>query len=227
MNFPAIAKQTYDLLKGQPAFANITEFISRHLKKISSAHERARFVHNVVDEYNREVFSHPLVKQFSPCRAGCSACCHTQVSVTEDEANLLASKVNEGLKIDYDRLQKQMQTGNNADEFFKLSFQERKCVFLGENNLCQVYNDRPSVCRTNAVIGEASQCSTHEKDADHNDRRPMRIIKTSQADMAIMGSYLNSNNSGALPFMIGQFISKPIAKKPAAKKKSVSNDIEL
>jgi len=222
MNLPAIAKQTYDQLKEQASFSKITDFVVHHLKKISSPLERARFVHHVVDDYNRSVFSHPLVKQYSPCKAGCAGCCHTQVSITEDEANLLASLVENGLKIDHARLQKQMKAGNDSAEFYKLSYADRKCVFLGSDNLCQAYNDRPSVCRTNAVLGEASQCSTEK---DLNENQQLRLIKTSEADMAIMGSFMASKSNGALALMLGKILQSPSKNK--AKKKSFSNNAEL
>lgn len=224
MNFPAIAKQTFDLLRGQSAFSSITDSVLFHLKKISSHLERARFVHHIVDDYNREVFAHPLVKELSPCKAGCTGCCHTQVSITEDEARLLASRVQEGVKIDNALLQKQMNAGNCSDEFYKLSYESRKCVFLGSDDLCQVYEDRPSVCRTNAVLGSATQCSTQN---GQDIGQPIRLIKTAKADMAIVGSFLASKNNGTLGFMLGQILLKSAPKKDQNKKKSISKDMDL
>ncbi|RPJ67707.1 MAG: YkgJ family cysteine cluster protein [Alphaproteobacteria bacterium] len=205
MNFPAIAKKTYESLKGQIAFASISQFVIDHLKKMSSPLERANFVHNVVDDYNREVLAHPIVFNLSPCKEGCSGCCHTQVSVTEDEAELLISRIAKDVKINYAALAIQAQAGNDADEFYKLSFEERKCVFLGSNNTCQVYNDRPSVCRTNTVLGEASQCSTED---DKIEKQVIRLVRTPKADMAIMGSFLTSKDSGALANMLSARLLK-------------------
>lgn len=221
MNLPAIAKQTYDQLKEQASFAKITDFVIHHLKKISSPLERARFVHHVVDDYNKNVFSHPLVKEYSPCKAGCSGCCHTQVSITEDEAHLLASLVEGGLKIDHVRLQKQMKAANNSADFYKLSYNDRKCVFLGSDNLCQAYNDRPSVCRTNAVLGEASQCASEN---GLNEKQQLRLVKTTEADMAIVGSFMVSKSSGALAYMLGKILQNSPTK---VKKKPFSNNVQL
>lgn len=223
MNLPAIAKQTYDQLREQASFSKITDFIIHHLKKISSPLERARFVHHVVDDYNKKIFSHPLVQQFSPCKAGCTGCCHTQVSITEDEAHLLASLIDGGVKIDYARLQKQMKAGNESNEFFKLSYSDRRCVFLGSDSLCQVYNDRPSVCRTNSVLGEAEQCSTEN---GVKEGQTLRLVKTAEADMAIVGSFMAANSGGALAHMLGKILFSAQSK-PKAKKKSVSNNIDL
>lgn len=228
MNFPAIAKQTYEKLRSQPAFSNITQLVIDHLKKISSPLERARFVHHIVDDYNSVVFAHPLVQKFLPCKVGCSGCCHTQVGITSDEAELLASRIEDGLKIDFALLQKQMEAGNNPEDFYQLSYENRRCIFLGANDSCQAYNDRPSVCRTNAVLGEASQCSPYEGDGEP---QTIRLLKTEQADMAIMGSFFMSKESGTLAHMIGQIFLKPkqtvSSKKSEPRKKFVSNDLDL
>ena len=230
MNFPAIARKTYDALRSQQAFGNITHFIIDHLKRFHSPLERARFVHNVVDDYNREVFAHPLVKELVPCKKGCAGCCHTQVSVTDDEAALLACAIDDGIKIDFNRLEKQMKAANSEADFYSLSYDDRKCVFLGSDNQCQVYEDRPSVCRTNAVLGEASQCST-VNGIEAN--QTLRLVKTEKADMAIMGSFLSAKESGSLSFMLGKllrknkFLQNKEPKKFYSSKNSVSNDPEM
>jgi Fe-S-cluster containining protein len=197
MNVPAVAKRTFELLRNQPEFLSITDSVMTHLNKIKSNLERARFVHNMIDEYNAEVFSHPLLKEIVPCKTGCSACCHTQVSVTEDEAELLLDNINNGVEIDYKLLSLQADQGNYDSNFNKLSFQERKCVFLDEKGACKVYRDRPSVCRTNAVVGDASQCST-----DGKEQSAIRLVKTSKADMVIVGFFSNTIESGTLPVML-------------------------
>lgn len=181
---------------------SITQSVMDHLNKIKSKLEKARFVHNVVDEYNKEVFSHPLLKEFMPCKAGCTGCCHTQVSVTEDEAELLLHNIDEGVIVDYNRLSLQSAAGNEAENFFKLSYKDRACVFLGENGSCKVYKDRPSVCRTNAVVGEASQCDTSAQT-----QGPLRLVKTPKADMAIVASFATAD-SGTLPVMLSKVLKE-------------------
>ncbi|MBC7714795.1 MAG: YkgJ family cysteine cluster protein [Rhizobacter sp.] len=207
MNVPAIAKSTFELLRNQPEFLSITESVMTHLNKIKSSLERARFVHNMVDEYNKEIFAHPLLKEMVPCKSGCTACCHTQVSVTEDEANLLLHNITNGVEIDYNRLSLQSEQGNETSNFYKLSYQDRKCVFLDDKGACKVYNDRPSVCRTNAIVGEASQCST-----DGKEQGAIRLVKTSKADMVIVGAYANATESGTLPMMLSKVLKAKHAK---------------
>lgn len=202
MNVPAIAKNTFELLRNQPEFLSITQTVMTHLNKIKSSLERARFVHHMVDEYNKEVFAHPILKELVPCKAGCTGCCHTQVSVTEDEAELLAHNINNGVEIDYNLLTKQAAAGNESSEFFKIPYNERRCVFLDERGACRVYKDRPSVCRTNAVVGDAAQCDT----SSTAQAGPLRLVKTQKADMAIVGAFAVANESGTLPMMLNKVL---------------------
>lgn len=224
MNVPGIARATFESLRNQPLFLGITQFIMEHLKRISNKSERARFVHNVIDQYNEEVFSHPLVKEHMPCKAGCSACCHTQVSVTSDEAELLASLVEEGVEIDENLLRLQMSAENDSELFFKISYNDRKCVFLSKQGSCNVYKDRPAVCRTNAVLGSADQCDTSKE------QKSVRLIRTPKSDMAIIGAFAASDENGSLPFMLGKLLLNKKKKKNIARsifKKSISKDQSL
>lgn len=232
MNVPAIAKSTFELLRNQPEFLKITQTVVTHLNKIKSNLERARFVHNMVDEYNKEIFSHPLLKEFVPCKSGCTGCCHTQVSVTEDEAELLAHNMNNGVEIDYALLQRQAEAGNDSKAFFDIPYKERKCVFLNQNGACTVYKDRPSVCRTNAVVGSASQCDTSS-----GVQGSLRLVKTPKADMTIVGAFYAAHDSGSLPMMLSKVLKSKNARDNSGlvkvifdrfmKRKSVSKDTEL
>ncbi len=203
MNVPAIAKSTFLLLKNQAEFLKITHTVMASLKKIKNNFERARFLHNVVDEYNKEVFSHPLLKEFVPCKAGCSACCHTQVSVTKEEAELLIHHIDNGLEVNYAKLSKQSDAGNISEDYYKLSYQDRACIFLDEKGACKVYKDRPAVCRTNAVVGSNSQCDTSQSGP-----QSLRLVKTPKADMAIFGAYSASEESGTLPYMVAKLLKE-------------------
>ncbi len=217
MNVPAIAKSTFELLRNQPEFLKITETMITHLNKIKSSLERARFVHNVVDEYNQKVFSHPILKELMPCKAGCTGCCHTQVSVTEDEAELLAHNISNGVQIDYKILDTQANAGNEASAFFAIPYKERRCVFLDANGACKVYKDRPSVCRTNAVVGDAAQCDT----STNAGQGALRLVKTQEADMAIVGAFAVAVESGTLPVMLSKVLKAKNAKENTSSLKSI------
>ncbi len=198
MNVPAIAKKSFDLLREKPEFMSIVQGVLSILNKLNQSNKRAKFIHQMVDEFNHEVFSHPIVKEMSPCKSGCSACCHTQVSVTEDEANILLDRISGGVVIDEDLLRRQMVAENSTDKFYRLNYLDRRCVFLDDAGACKVYEDRPSVCRTNAVLGSAEQCDTSKN------VQSTRLVLTHKSDMVIYASFLFSKNSGSLPFMLGK-----------------------
>lgn len=185
-------------MKDKALALELVQFVLKKLNKNHLPEKRARYVHRLVDELNEYIFTDPKIQSLSPCTSGCSACCHTQVSVTSDEAELLALKIREGVEINLDRLHVQMAAKNSSSAFYALTFEERKCVFLDKDNHCSVYEDRPSVCRTNAVIGEASQCDTSEE------IKPTRLVKTPEADLAIYASFLHSENGGTLPYMLAK-----------------------
>ena len=223
MNVPAIAKSTFELLRHFPEFLKITQTMVLHLNKIKSSLERARFFHNVVDEYNSKVFSHPIVKELMPCKSGCTGCCHTQVSITEDEAELLADNILNGVDIDFLSLEKQARVGNESSDFFAISYNERRCVFLDDKGACKVYKDRPAVCRTNAVLGDATQCDT----SSNAEVSSIRLVKTQESDMAIFGAFALAKSSGTLPVMLSQvFKNKNIVKSPNNAKSTVKKIVD-
>jgi Fe-S-cluster containining protein len=197
MNTPAIAKKTFEAMKHDPEHFGIYLETLRALELISSPIERARLIHQLVDHFNQEVFNHELVKALSPCEAGCSACCFTQVSVTADEAQLLLEHLPETPP---PRFEQQSQCGNDFLAFSRLPYSSRQCVFLDHESRCSVYQDRPSVCRTNAVLGEASQCDTS------TEFRPQRLVRTSKADMVIYAAFEFSAKNGALASELGKLL---------------------
>lgn len=202
MNVPAIAKKSFDELKALPEFKAIYDFISSNLDLIPDSVTRAKLIHAIVDEFNKEIFSHPLVAQLCPCKVQCTDCCHTQVSITSEEADLLLSRIAEGLAIDEDLLKIQMEAKNDSTAFFKIKFEDRRCIFLSEDGSCSVYEDRPAVCRTNAVLGEASQCSTRDS------IQKTRLVKTPKSDIAIYTLFEKAESAGTLPYMIGSRLKK-------------------
>lgn len=201
MNVPAIAKRTFEELRNKSEFISIVHDVVKELQQLSNPISRAKFIHNLIEALNRDVFSNPLVQQLSPCKMGCSACCHTQVSVTEDEAILMAQLVRDGIGIDLNQLELQAQAQNDSDTFYQIPFSKRACVFLDENGACRIYENRPSVCRTNAVLGDNDQCDTR------TEIKPTRLVKTSQSDLVIYASFLGAKDSGTLPYMLTKAIS--------------------
>lgn len=196
-SFPQVALRTYLKLKEYPQFLRFTQAIITTLGRMIRPIERARFVHEMIDHEMTELFKNEAVQRLTACKKGCAACCHTQVSVTEDEADLLAKRVMDGAALNWANLYKQKNAGDKFQEFMNISYNERRCVFLKDDQTCSVYEDRPSVCRTNAVVGTKEQCDTQ-----NGQMQTQQILNTYNADMIIMGAYINSHENGALPNML-------------------------
>jgi hypothetical protein len=92
------------------------------------------------------------------CARGCAACCHYEVEVTRDEAELLARVVAEGLEIDRARLARQADRSRGGPAWAELAVEENRCVFLGSGSECRVYPHRPAACRRLLVVSPAVEC---------------------------------------------------------------------
>lgn len=202
-SFPQVALRSYLKLKDYPQFLRFTQAVITTLAKMINSTERVRFVHDMIDQEMNDLFQNEAVKKLTACQKGCAACCHTQVSVTKDEANLLAERIMEGHPIHWDNFHLQVKADNNTTDYMSINYSNRACIFLDSDNLCSVYEDRPSVCRTNAVVGSADQCKN-----DDGQFRTQQILNTYNADMIIMGAYLHSEDNGALPSMIWKSLTE-------------------
>jgi len=92
------------------------------------------------------------------CTRGCAACCHYEVEVTRDEAELLARVVVDGLEVDRARLARQADRSRGGPAWAELAVDENRCVFLGGGDECRVYPHRPAACRRLLVVSPAVEC---------------------------------------------------------------------
>ncbi len=131
------------------------------------------------------------------CKAGCAFCCYVQVTITSDEAKALIewSKEND-IRINYERLQKQAQAGDDSIKHVELKFADRKCVFLGDDNLCRVYEHRPGSCRKYMVSGDPKECDTEINPGG----QVLNFIDV-YAEMMVSGAF-NAVESGPMAQMI-------------------------
>lgn len=97
---------------------------------------------------------HEKIEKQSSCRKGCSYCCYINVDVSHLEAEILKPFVR-----DQDMPQLEKQKNLDFQDFLKLPYEDKKCIFL-ENNQCRVYNDRPLACRKYHVISDPELCNT-------------------------------------------------------------------
>lgn len=114
-------------------------------------------VHEMIDEHMRHMIATSKHGPHITCRKGCGACCHLNVDVFPQEAVLLRAVAREaGVDIDEARLARQLD--HQGDKWHELPIEDRRCVFLGENRACRVYEHRPGSCRKYAVKSDPDRC---------------------------------------------------------------------
>ncbi|WP_417336039.1 YkgJ family cysteine cluster protein [Halobacteriovorax marinus] len=169
----------------------------KKLRKLSSPARRARLVHKEINKRVESLFKDPAVAKNVSCRQGCSACCHTQVSISDDESQLLKKLIDNGHEIDIEKLKRQSKASKSSSTWYRLSYEERACIFLDKNKSCSIYEHRPSVCRTNYVVGDPSDCSTED-----GLEKSVRLLNTHEADMALMAGFSQCEENGAMPDLL-------------------------
>lgn len=213
MKLPAIAAKSFNEYQNHPVYRSLFEQALNQLRQIFSPIARAKLVHAKIEEHLSKNLSDPIVAKHISCKKGCTACCHTQVSINKDEAELLANKILSGIiKIDIDRLANQAQAADDSSKWYKLSYLDRKCIFIDEEGGCSVYSDRPSVCRTNYSVSDASFCSTED-----GVEKPHRLLNTDKANMVMTAGFVAAKGGGALPHLIWQKIAAKFDKKSRSK----------
>jgi len=215
MKIPAIACQTFLRCKEHPILGRLWRNVVQTLSLITDSISRAQYIHRLIDEKLAPVVSNPTVEKYVSCKKGCSACCHTQVSVTADEAHLLAILLKQQKNVDFNKLEMQARSQDDAASWYRLSFDQRSCIFLKSDQTCSVYENRPSVCRTNYAFNPSILCDTRDG-VEH----PLRLLKTEEADMVIAASFVEAKDAGALPFMVW----KALLQLNQARKKSYAKE---
>lgn len=203
MVMPAIAVRTYKLFKEESSFRKLIKQMTRKISKISDPVKKARFIHQKIDKEIAEQMANPEIKKFVSCKKGCSACCHTQVAITEAEAILLAKLIKDGTPIDWTKMFIQAEAENSVEKYFKLSYDQRSCIFLDEKGECKIYEDRPSVCRTNYVVSDPEKCAVKESGS-----ASVQLLNTFSADSWVYAQFDNSPKNGTLPKMVKDALSK-------------------
>jgi len=125
------------------------------LLQVPSGPARADHLHRMMDHELKATAALEV-----SCKKGCSGCCHYEVEVTKDEGELLALAVGHGIAIDMDRLAVQAARERKSPEWSKFWNPQNRCVFLGSDGACQIYDYRPSICRKHSVVTPASACTT-------------------------------------------------------------------
>lgn len=105
-------------------------------------------------EYIDAVNEQSKINEKVSCKEGCSACCYSVVELTGIEAIYIREIVeHKRIKIDQNALYTQVK-----EEESSLTFEERKCVLLGEDNKCSIYESRPLICRLWNSASDPKEC---------------------------------------------------------------------
>ncbi len=125
----------------------------KFLAEANPGASRAHVLHALIEREVQKAESIP-----TSCKKGCSACCHLEVEITPDEASLLADIIERGHPVDLERLEHQSQKKRQDASWLLGVTAMNRCVFLGDQGACSIYEDRPSICRKHSVVSPAEHC---------------------------------------------------------------------
>ena len=130
----------------------------------------------------------------SSCRAGCSHCCYQGITVTDEEAQLIAEVVDR-YKIDVDMKQLKRQKDWGRQDYFRAKRRYSRCAFLIDNE-CSIYEARPAACRNFFVSSEPENC----KNKYRSDRRnyPIQSVFNPEAHVIASALYTLSETKPGL-----------------------------
>lgn len=122
---------------------------ARDLLGLSGGDKKRRYIRlvQIADAHSR------VIHEQTPCRRGCSSCCHMATPIPLLEAEKLAAASGKqlnrqaGLPAEFAA----WQLESNVQRFSGVA-----CPFLVDRE-CSVYRDRPVVCRSHHVLEETSE----------------------------------------------------------------------
>ncbi|MBC7370469.1 MAG: YkgJ family cysteine cluster protein [Bdellovibrionaceae bacterium] len=153
--------------------------------------ERAQTTQLLIEEQNLQ---NAHIK--TSCQKGCGACCHLEVEITADDADLLARSILTN-NIPYDKVRLALQADRPRldPEWSKGPVTENRCVMLGADNACGNYENRPTICRKHSVTSPAELCSTLGAS-------PAPLIVPMNEIILSAALSLDNNEFGSLPKML-------------------------
>lgn len=155
----ALSPEQFDRAKDEVAKAFLRT--KAYLADFKPGRDRAKVAHKLVQAIieGQKAKNWDSFKTQVKCTAGCSGCCHQQVEINSDEADLLATLVVNGVHIDHDKMNRLASKNFTDLEWWRLPNTERSCLFLAENGTCRVYDNRPLACRKYFVFTDPEKCS--------------------------------------------------------------------
>lgn len=203
-----LIERDIDAAKSQPEaervlnrYADGIEFYKNQFSKISDPKNRAHAVHQHIDRSFAELLERqPSLKKEISCGMGCAHCCHNPVVANEEEAELLLEFCKEEkIKVDWERVMEQAKFQGSDHEYFLQPKSKSRCVFLGEGDLCSVYEHRPASCRKYFVGSTPIDCD------DRVGKQQVAVLADTQSELAASGLMdIDHNKVGLLPKMLFQ-----------------------
>jgi Fe-S-cluster containining protein len=170
------------------------EKYAARLAEFSAGLPRARAMHDMMDQAMKSA-AHIRVS----CCKGCSGCCHYEVEITHDEAVLLATIVRGGVTIDGSRLKEQAMRERKSPKWNDIPRADNRCVFLGPDEACLIYEQRPSACRRLIVTSRPENCSLPGEPVTPVDVTLAEILLS--ASLSIEGASYASLSKMLLPLL--------------------------
>ena len=169
---------------------SLFEKYTRILQDTPPGVPRAESLHQLIDLALEEAKTLPIT-----CRSGCSGCCHFAVEITRDEAELLVELLTSGVEIDIGKLERQAKREPTSPEWQVHWSNESRCVFLGSDSRCRIYEHRPAACRKLLVTTPAALCTSASTEVE-----PVNALAAEIIVSAAMS--LGDHKQGTLPSML-------------------------
>ena len=127
------------------------------LSRLQPGPERATWIHQQIDLEMAKTDRSQVT-----CRKGCGACCYLEKQITLDEAEILVQQMKSRVLIDRKLLRQQVEKINEGQKWGSVNHQKNRCIFLGKDQACTVYESRPAVCRKHQVTSPPEECQKND-----------------------------------------------------------------
>lgn len=180
--------QVMSKLYGEGLKFRVQALISHFKTKWPNPLHRARAAHVAVDQLVEENLAkvEPEGLKIS-CKKGCAHCCYQHVPLMEAEKDLILRHMEEKDLVLGEEAQSRLRRQGNAlkrGEWDKLRHEDKACIFLGEDQTCQIYPVRPMACRSYMVVSPPSQCN-HRFGVQR-----VEIVQMPMVDLTMYGAFL-------------------------------------